>query len=233
MKWKTAHQAVESLVGCQIPGDPVFKTRSQNSWCSHAYWMLAFRRGTVFQHKYFTLSKIQIRGGSLNTSKNVKHYNRKFFSEVLQQVTSQTWSTSVRTRGLPGDRFFSICPLESFYTFLRCLHWRQGRMWLYAYLVTFTDLVTWRYLCHGAHKAPLSGLCTLVGWVSELGRQYSESHQEGKMLCASPSAGIKYDWYSVPTPWRAAYAEVDGSIILVDGSYKQGYVQKWRGSETR
>lgn len=51
-------------MGFQIPGDPVFKTCSQISCCSHAYWMLAYRRGTVFQYKCFTLSKIQIRGGS-------------------------------------------------------------------------------------------------------------------------------------------------------------------------
>lgn len=138
MKWKTANQAGQRSMGYQIPGDPVFKTCSQISCCSHAYWMLAYRKGTVFQYKCFTLSKIQIRGGSLNTSKNVKHFNRKFFSEGLQQLKSQTWPASVRIRGLPGDRFFSICTLGSLYTFLWCPHWRQGRMWPCVYLMTLS-----------------------------------------------------------------------------------------------
>lgn len=176
------------------------------------YWMLAFRRGTVFQHKCFTLNKFQIRGGCLNTIKNVKYFNRKLFSEGLQQLTSQTWPAFVRIRGRPGKRFSSVCPLGSFCTFLWCSDWRQGRMWPCVYLVALSMVqvsTTQHLLCHGAHKAPLSGLCTLVCRVSESGRRYSESPQEGRMLCDSPSADTINDWYSVLTPWRAVCAHTD------------------------
>ena len=196
-------------MGCQIQGGPLFKTRFRISCCSCAYWMLVFSRVLVFQYKSFTLSKIQRRGGYLNASKNMKLLTRKFVSEGLQQLTCQNWPAAVRIRGFPGDKFFSICPLGSFYTFLQCPHWMQDRIWPCVYLVTQSVLqlsTTQCLLCRGSHKSPFSGLCTPVCWVSDLGRRYSASHQWGKMLCATRSAGIQNYWYSILTSWRAVYA---------------------------
>lgn len=217
VKWKTAHQAAESSMSCQIPGDSVFKTHSWVSCCSHAYWKLTFRRGIVFQYKCFALIKIQKRGRSLNTSKNVKYSNKISFIERLWLLTSQTWPASVKIRRLQ-DWFFSTWPGGFLYLLLMTsLETGQDVI-----MCVFGDTQYGPVLDKPAlalpqcSKAHLSGLHTLVCRVSQLGRQYPQFHQEGKILYANPSSDIRLDepsefgsWHSVLTPWRIVYVHRD------------------------
>lgn len=114
-----------------------------------------FRRGIIFQHKCFTLTKIQKkkRGGSLNTSKNVKYSNKK---NTLQK----TCVCSLLRPDQPllrledfQDWFFSLCPGGLLYLLLIR---RKGRMWSCVYLVTLSMVqfsTTQLLLCYNVQNS--------------------------------------------------------------------------------